>query len=63
MIITSFNLFTIVYKMFYAPESENEGDNSKSDYEFLDIKDDEEFIELNEDFQHNSSCDEMGFGK
>ena len=52
VLITVFNLFTIVYKMYFAPEDDANEDSPECRYGILDIKE-EEFIELDEDCVHN----------
>merc|ERR1711997_1087184 len=62
-LITSFNLFTIVYKMFYSNDSDEEDEekeSSKQKYGMLDC-DDEELVALNEDSYLNESYNEFGF--
>lgn len=51
LLITAFNLFTIVYKMFFAPESDDD-EASECEYGILEVKEDG-CIELKEDFMHN----------
>ena len=63
ILITSFNLFTIVYKMFYSYENDEddvEKESSKQKYGMLDC-DDEELVALNEDSYLNESYNEFGF--
>ena len=54
LLITSFNLFTIVYKMKFVPESD--GDEERTDTEdkspFFN-NNEGDFIELSEDCVHN----------
>ena len=62
LLITSFNLFTIVYKMFYAPESEDEEQKTDKRQQYGVLEgDDEELMQLNEDSFFNESNNEFGF--
>ena len=59
LLITVFNIFTIVYKMYFAPEGgdDDTSESSECEYGVLDIRQDE-FNELDEDSIHNLSTEE-----
>lgn len=59
LLITAFNLFTIIYKMYFAPEGEEDEDAEASEYEYgiIEIQEDN-FNELDEDLLHNSMTED-----
>ena len=61
LLITSFNLFAIAYKMLYATENDEEEEETskQSKYGMLDCED-EELVALNEDTFFNESYNEFG---